>query len=230
VGTVIGYLWRGKWCLRARPRYVHNPRTERQRAARGLFTQATQLASCMKQALRLGLHGVSLALHRTPCNHFHSINRECFALVDGRLEVDYENLVVAEGDVAPVSFGEPLISGAREVTVPFEKNPQGLRCCGDDTVYLYAWCPALGEGLLALPAFRRTGQATLPLPDRWACLEVHLYGFVTDTAGGASVSTYIGCGEVPSADEVSFVAAGGEEGGGEEGQQEEHGAEYQLYG
>ena len=34
VGTVIGYLWRGKWCLRARPRYVNHPRTERQRAAR----------------------------------------------------------------------------------------------------------------------------------------------------------------------------------------------------
>ena len=27
VGTVIGYEWRGQWCMRARPRYVHNPRT-----------------------------------------------------------------------------------------------------------------------------------------------------------------------------------------------------------
>lgn len=25
VGTVIGYQWRGQWCLRAKPRFVKNP-------------------------------------------------------------------------------------------------------------------------------------------------------------------------------------------------------------
>ena len=37
VGTVIGYEWRGKWCLRARPRMVRNPRTEAQQVNREVF-------------------------------------------------------------------------------------------------------------------------------------------------------------------------------------------------
>ena len=36
VGTVIGYEWNGRWCLRSRPRRVHNPRTERQQQLRQL--------------------------------------------------------------------------------------------------------------------------------------------------------------------------------------------------
>lgn len=54
VGTVIGYMWRGRWCLRARPRSVRNPRTEKQQHNRELFKQMVFLASAFKQALRQG--------------------------------------------------------------------------------------------------------------------------------------------------------------------------------
>ena len=104
VGTVIGYEWRGQWCLRSRPRRVRNPRTERQRMARGLFSQVSQLASRMATALRIGLHTEAVRMHRTECNHFMSINSDCFTLDGGRLAVDYEELVVSLGPVAPVGF------------------------------------------------------------------------------------------------------------------------------
>ena len=62
VGTVIGYQWRGKWCLRARPRFVRNPRTERQQRNRDLFKASVQLAGSMKEALRF-LRGFHPAAH-----------------------------------------------------------------------------------------------------------------------------------------------------------------------
>ena len=66
VGTVIGYEWRGKWCLRSRPRRVHNPRTERQQERRSLFGQAAQLAADLLGVLRIGLRHEALKRHRTP--------------------------------------------------------------------------------------------------------------------------------------------------------------------
>ncbi len=50
VGTVIGYEWRGRWCLRARPLHVRNPRTAKQQSNRQLFKQMVDLASHMKFA------------------------------------------------------------------------------------------------------------------------------------------------------------------------------------
>lgn len=200
VGTVIGYEWRGQWCLRSRPRRVRNPRTERQRMARGLFSQVSQLASRMATALRIGLHTEAVRMHRTECNHFMSINSDCFTLDGGRLSVDYEELVVSLGPVAPVGFisdERGVMSDERVVTVPFEKNPLHLCSSGDDLVYLYAWCSDLDEGVLSVPAYRRSRQVSVELPERWAGCEVHLYGFVEDYAGRTSDSSYIGCGRVP---------------------------------
>ena len=228
VGTVIGYEWRGQWCLRSRPRRVRNPRTERQRLARGLFSQVSQLASRMATALRIGLHCEAVKMHRTECNHFMSINSDCFTLEDGRMTVDYEHLVLSEGPVAPVgfisdergvmsdergvmsdergvmsdergvmSYERGVMSDERVVTVPFEKNPLHLCSSGDDLVYLYAWCSDLDEGVLSVPAYRRSRQVTVELPERWAGCEVHLYGFVEDYAGRTSDSSYIGGGRVP---------------------------------
>lgn len=202
VGTVIGYQWRGRWCLRARPHTVHDPRTARQRSARGLFAQVSQLASHFSAALRIGLHSEAVKAHRTEYNHFMSINRPCFTLEEGRLAVDYMGLAVAQGPVAPVGFVSDEWgvmsderggrSEERVVVVPFEKNPRHLRADGDDLVYLFAWCPAMDEGVLSTPACRRSRRAEIALPGRWAGNEVHLYGFVKDYAGRTSDSQYLG--------------------------------------
>ena len=86
VGTVIGYEWRGKWCLRSRPLRVRNPRTAKQQSNRLLFKQMVDLASHMKMALRKGLRGVSLGMHITECNLFVKRNKECFSLdAEGQL-------------------------------------------------------------------------------------------------------------------------------------------------
>lgn len=196
VGTVIGYQWRGKWCLRSRPRFVRNPRTERQQHNRAHFRAVVRFAASIKQTLRFGLHAKALEAHMTECNLFAHLNKECFSLSgEGRLEVDYEALVVAQGPVAPVGFGE-VEATAGAVNVAFEKNPLHVRAEGVDEVYLFALCPSLEASLLSAPVYRRSKHIAMALPDEWAGYEVHFYGFVADYAGRASVSEYLGCGTV----------------------------------
>ena len=109
VGTVIGYEWNGRWCMRSRPRHVYNPRTVKQQQNRGLFAAASRLATAMGEALRVGMLSAARECHHTVYNHFLSINTECFSLTDGQLNVDYEHLVVSEGEVAPVGFSHPAL-------------------------------------------------------------------------------------------------------------------------
>ena len=206
VGTVIGYMWRGRWCLRARPRSVRNPRTEKQQHNRELFKQMVFLASAFKQALRKGMHHQALAEHLTECNLFVKRNKECFALSqEGKLDVKWEQLIISEGELATVEFFSDecgvmsdergvmsdergVMCDEREVVVPFES----VGGAGDDEVYLWAFCPEAGEGVLSMPATRHSKSVRITLPERWQGMAVHLYGFVTDYKGRASETVYIG--------------------------------------
>ena len=192
VGTVIGYMWRGKWCLRSRPRMVRNPRTPKQQSNRLLFKQMVALAGSMKMALRKGLHALSMEQHITECNYFIKYNKECFSL-DGeeQMAVDWENLMVSDGPLASPLFEAPEVEASR-LTVSFAPCSEGERTSDDDEVYLWAYCPEAGEGLLSAPAYRRNMQVSITLPETWQGKEVHLYGFAVDHKGTASSTTYIG--------------------------------------
>ena len=124
VGTVIGYEWRGKWCLRARPLHVRNPRTAKQQSNRQLFKQMVDLASHMKFALRKGLRGVSLGMHVTECNLFVKRNKECFSLdAEGRMVVDWERLIVSEGEVAAPGFTGTVLMDTRLMDTALMDTP-----------------------------------------------------------------------------------------------------------
>ena len=187
VGPVIGYQWRGRWCLRARPRRVHNPQTERQQEHRMLFRDMVRLASRMNQALRRGLRDAALGERMTEGNLFVKMNKDCFTPQG----VDYESLRVSAGPVAPVAFTRAEVDADNVLHVCFEKNPLHLSASGDDEVFVYAYCPTLGRGVLSAPAYRRSKRLEMSLPDDFAGQELHFYGFVEDYAQRASESSYI---------------------------------------
>ena len=108
VGTVIGYEWRGKWCLRARPRIVRNPRTEAQQVNRKVFKCVVREAGRLKGLLRMGLRALALEMHLTEGNLFVKRNKQCFWLdVEGVLQADWEQVLVADGPVVPVA--DPIV-------------------------------------------------------------------------------------------------------------------------
>ncbi len=194
MGNLVGYQWRGQYCVRTMPSHYHDAQSEAQLAQRALFRQTIAFASKAKRILQLGLRQSSINNHVTECNYFMRINKNCFSLSDNQLTVDYENLQLSEGPVAPVAFHEPRLLDDTTICVDFEKNPLHRVAGQDDGVYLVAYCPELGDFDFSAPACRRHNSVTLSLNPYWAGREVHLWGFVRDSKGRASICQYIGCG------------------------------------
>lgn len=195
VGTVIGYQWRGKWCMRSYPRHIRDARTPLQLEQRAWFKQAVGFASRLTEALRAGLRERSKALHLTEGNLFVALNKQCLVLEEGHLRVDYENLVLSDGMVAPVGFGEMELTVSEErfkLKVDFEPNPLKLPNHGGDKVFLAVLCEGRNESILTAPALRRDKTIAYTLPACWAGSVVHVYGFAQDYAGEASASQYLG--------------------------------------
>ena len=194
MGNLVGYQWRGQYCVRTMPSHYRDAQSEAQLAQRALFRQTIAFASKAKRILQLGLRQSSINNHVTECNFFMRINKRCFSLSDNQLSVDYENLQLSEGPVAPVAFYEPRLLDDTTISVDFEKNPLHRRVSSDDNVYLAAYCPEMGGFDLSAPVARRHNQLVMSLHREWAGKEVHLWGFVRDSKGRTSMSQYIGCG------------------------------------
>lgn len=191
VGTVIGYQWRGRWCMRSYPRKINDRRSAAQIEQRNWFIEAVRFASRLVEVLRVGLRQPSTALHMTEGNLFVRLNTPLFGMAEGRLQVDYEHLVLSDGGAAPVGFG-PMSARDREVEVDFSFNPARMVCDGSDKVYLVAIGADNQEAELGIPTYRRKGHVGIDLPSWWGPQEVHLYGMVQTHEGVTSPTQYIG--------------------------------------
>lgn len=196
VGTVVGYMWKGRNCMRSYVAHIHYPNTAEQQLERNWFVNMVRFASSARQALKLGLREKAAAAGMTEGNFFVMMNKAFFVRSDGQVNVDYSRLKIASGSAADVYFHPARFEENEVVTVDFEKNSMSLRASGDDSVYLYIYAPGLGEGCLSAPAPRRSKKVSVSLPQWWAGQEVHVYGFVVDKEGRPSLSTYVGVGRV----------------------------------
>ena len=203
VGPVIGYQWRGRWCMRARPRRVHNPQTEAQQAHRMVFRDMVRLAGRMRRALLVGLREESHAEGMTECNLFVKMNKERF----GGGTVDYGHLELSRGPVAPVALTETVVDADNVLHVRFEGNPLHQRAEAYDRVYVYLYCPALQEGLLPAHVFRRTKKLDVALPDEWVGEQWYLYAIVLDAKGRASATCYPEDGQRDKNEKVESIDA-----------------------
>lgn len=194
VGPVVGYQWRGRWCMRSRPASVRNPRTEGQQAHRRMFKEEVLLASRLNRVLRGTLERLSLEAHMTPGNFFIRDNQACFAWQEGALAVEWRALRLSHGPVAPVAFGVPEVTAEGVLTVAFEKNPLHVYAEGHDLVHLAVYCPAAEECCEVLPVFRATRRVSVLLPESFLGQELHVYGMVCDERGRWSETLYVPMG------------------------------------
>ena len=201
LGNTVGYMWRGQWCVRALPAHHNDAKSDKQLTQRQLFAQTVAFAGRAKSILQEGLKMASKNNHLTECNYFMRINKDCFSLEDGALAVDLPSLCISEGPVAPVAFNEPELLDDTTISISFEKNPLHKVSNQGDYVYLVVYCPDLDSFAMSNPVTRRTGRLEMALYDEWTGHEIHLYGFVKDNAGRASMSQYIGCGVLEFSEE-----------------------------
>lgn len=187
VGTVVGYLWRGKHVVRAYRREINYPDTEHQRAEREWFVSMVRFAATARQALLLGLRERAAQWQMTEGNVFVKENKSMFGK-DGN--VDYEQIRISEGGVAPVTGGRWRVDERQVMTCAWERRTPLPRCKSSDSVHLYIYNARTREGLLAAPVRRSTASLSIALPDGWDAADLHCYLFVTDADGRASASVY----------------------------------------
>ena len=196
VGTVVGYMWKGRNCMRSYVAHIRYPNTAEQQRERDWFVSMVRFASAARPALKLGMCRHAKEAGMTEGNYFVMMNKQRFAHVDGEVIVDYSKLTLSYGSAADVYFHPARFEENEVLTVDFEKYALSLRASGDDSVYLYVYAPACGEGCLSAPTPRRNKRVSLQLPTWWAGQEVHVYGFVVDREGRPSNTTYVGVGRV----------------------------------
>lgn len=155
VGTVIGYEWRGKWCMRSYPRRIRDRRSEAQLEQRSWFVEAVRFASRLVEVLRVGLRQPALAMHLTEGNLFVKANKHLFGIAGGRLAVDYKP-----------AGAERRPGGARGLRAPGGRRE---RARADGGLQLQSAAAALQRGRQGVPGGHRrrlpggrTGPAHLP--------------------------------------------------------------------
>ena len=184
VGPVIGYRWKDRWCVRARPVHVHNPRTAAQTAHRMLFREMVQLAAALRPGLRIGLRAMAMREGMTEMNAFCRLNWQ----ESGRRP--YEALRVSEGPVAKVGVALARLE-SDVLRVEFERGVAR----GADGVRLLVYNATRRESLLTAAAPRSGGTLAVALPTGWVADELHIYAFAHDAAGRCSGSEYVRVGE-----------------------------------
>ncbi len=193
LGSAIGYMWNGRWCLRSRPAQVSNPRTEAQQEHRAAFREQVRLAARLRWVLLQSMTEPARAAGMTAYNLFVSLNQHAFSTVGGEHKVDYQSLVLSLGPVAPVQASQVVATGGSRLEVDFERNPLHQQCDAYDAVHLYVYSPSLGQGYLAAPVYRRQKKVSVLLPEQFEGSEVHIYLYVSDQQGRCSETTYGGC-------------------------------------
>ena len=170
-------------------KYVKNPRTEAQQAHRAMFKQEVQLAARMRQVIARTMTDPARELGMTAYNLFVKANQDSFGYSEGLLTVDYRNLVLSFGDIAPVEAEEVERTEDNVLNVRFARGIGR----GNDEVYLYVWVPDLQRGYMSSSVHRREKRLSVALPDEYAGHEVQAWLLVQGEEGGWSQSTWVDC-------------------------------------
>ena len=202
LGPAVGYMWNGKWCVRAHNPMVRNPRTEAQVEHRELFKQEVQLAASMRSAVVKSMTALAREEGMTSYNLFVRVNQPAFSSVEGRLEVDYSTLRLSMGNVAPVEFREMSWTEDNVLSVKFRPG-QGR---SHDYVYLFIYVPDCKQGFITAPVYRYDRKITFMVPGSYAGHEAHAYLMVMSEDGRWSESLY--CGAIRQGEEsLTFSSA-----------------------
>ena len=188
LGTAVGYMWNGKWCLRAHNPMVHNPRTQAQEEHRAVFKQEVQLAANMRSVVVRSLTAQARELGMTSYNLFVRMNQPAFGAEEGRLTVDYSALRLSMGDVAPVELRAMAWDDDNVLSVRF----RGCERHNLDYVYLYVYVPDCGKGCLSAPVYRYEKKVSMLLPDFFAGHEAQVYLLAMSEDGRWSDSRFAG--------------------------------------
>ena len=213
IGKVVGKVIEGVQTYSAHTDVVRNPHTEKQIAHRARFAEAVRMGRAMKGVVNIGLR-MEAAREKlnSPFNIFVKKNKSkiSYDKTTGETSVDYEHVMIAEGDIPFVLFSGVTFPEALKVTASFNDCSDVPGALADDSVYIAVYSPALSRCMTGIGK-RSVGSVTVTLPSIWAGETVYVWGFVMTSVEEdlyiknygitlhpeeCSVSYYIGTGTV----------------------------------
>ena len=201
-GALVGSKGRnGRAYLRAKSDKPLKPATTSQQKVQTRFKAIGELATDARNALKLGLKNKAKQLKCSVYNAFTKLNWDNVRCnMPGVTTVNYPELILAVGNVPNVRFGSPNFDEPLSITVTFQGNADMIDADATDKVYMYAYCPDTGEGILTDSVSRSASTITMNVPINWNGMKVHVWGFVIGGENGLtdepSDSVYIGTGNI----------------------------------
>lgn len=202
VGTVVGSFWKGLPVMRAYKRSVKDANTNAQQLIRARFATITSLASAFLYAIRMGFKQVARSRKITEGDYFVKKNWECVhADSPETTTIDYTELVLAQGSLPEVLFGNASFAEPLQVSVPMTNTSDVIGADSHDKVYLFVYSPEAGAGVISDGRNTRADEsASVNVPAYWNGHRVHVWGFAIgagpDNLGVISDSRYLGSGTI----------------------------------
>lgn len=202
LGNAVGRKWRTLDVLAVYQPFVSNPNTSAQQIVRGRFATAAKLAMSFARALELGFEGISKGTKIPQRSMFIKKNWDNIAsTTPGSVSINYPELVVAQGALPEVVFGNPSFAEPLQVDVTMA-NTTGIEGADShDKVYILVYSVEAGAAVFSDGRNTRADEsASVNVPAYWNGHRVHVWGFTIgagiDNKGVISNSRYIGSGVI----------------------------------
>ena len=202
LGNAVGRKWRTLDVLAVYQPFVSNPNTSAQQMVRGRFAMAAKLAMAYARALDLGFAGICKGTKVPQRSMFIKKNWANFtATSPSSITADYTEMVIAQGQLPEVLFGNATFTEPLQVAVSMTDTTGIEGADAHDKVYLLVYSPEAGAAVFSDGRNTRADEsASVNVPAYWNGHRVHVYGFAigagTDNAGVISNSRYLGSGTI----------------------------------
>lgn len=201
LGNAVGRKWRTLDVLAVYQPFVSNPNTNAQQLVRTRFAAAAHLAMAFATAIKIGFKGICDGTKVPQRSMFIKKNWGCItASGPGESTVSYTDLVIAEGGLPECQFGNLDFTEPLQVKVPMTDTSELPGTNGSDKVYLYAYSPEAGAGMMGDVVTRADDEVKVEVPSYWNGHRVHVWGFAVgagaSNAGRISPSRYLGAGTI----------------------------------
>lgn len=202
LGNAVGRKWRTLDVLAVYRPFISNPNTSAQQMVRGRFSMAAKLAMAFARAIELGFANICKGTKVPQRSMFIKKNWNTItADSPSSIVADYTEMVVAQGKLPEVLFGNASFAEPLQVAVTMSDTTGIEGADSHDKVYLLVYSPEAQAAVFSDGRNTRADEsASVNVPAYWNGHRVHVWGFAvgagTDNMGVISNSRYLGSGTI----------------------------------
>jgi Family of unknown function (DUF6266) len=192
VGTVVGYLWKGKAVMRGLPRERSGGPSPAQMQQHAKFALMHKFLRPLLSFLNVTYS--SVAVQMTGFSKAFSYNvKNSITGTHPELGIDYSRVMLSQGDLQNVLSAEVIVSADGKLVFSWKDNSGTGSAKTTDQAFVAVYCEELNQWVYELnPVARKAGNCTIDVT-KMKGREVHTYiGFISNDGKDATNSLYTG--------------------------------------